>query len=123
MKKIVALMALTLIFGTAGTAVAFGETLAQPNPKPYVSREQYQTMVNQCRYIKSARRRNKCEESVKLNYRIGRTPNPNLDCRRYSGIHVCGVLQLSRAQLKCVRDSVNSGITRRRSEVECYAFG
>jgi hypothetical protein len=123
MKKIVALMALTLMFGMAGTEVAFGETLASSRPKPSVSRWQYQTLLNQCRYINSATGRHRCRKNVGLNYRIGSKSNPNLDCRRYSSVLVCGELQLSPRQLKCVEESVKSGATRRRSEVECYAFG
>jgi hypothetical protein len=123
MKKIVALMALTMMFGTAGTAVAFGETWPRPQLKSSVSRWQYQTMLEQCRYVKSATGRIRCEGSVKRDYRIGKAPNPNLDCRTYSSISVCGKLQLSPGQLRCVSDSVRSGLTRRRSEVECYAFG
>ncbi|MCW2888949.1 MAG: hypothetical protein QOE54_6906 [Streptosporangiaceae bacterium] len=122
MKKIIALTALTLMFGSAGTAVASVETPAQPHPKPSVSREQYQTMINQCRYVNSVTGRHKCEERVKSSYRIGHKPNPNLDCRTYSSISVCGKLLLSPDQLDCVRDSVRSGLTRRRSEVECYAL-
>ena len=123
MKKIVALMALTLMFGTAGTEVALGETLAWPRPKPPVSRWQYQTLLNQCQYINSAMGRDRCRKNVGLNYRIGSEPNPDLDCRRYSSVLVCGELELSPRQLKCVEDSVRAGMTRRRSEVECYAFG
>jgi hypothetical protein len=123
MKKIVVLMALTLMFGTAGTAVAFGEMQPPSDNKEYVSQWQYQTLLKQCRYVKTAMGRTKCENRVERKYRIGKESNPNLDCRTYSSITVCGELQLSPEQLMCVSDSVSSGLTRRRSEVECYALG
>jgi len=42
--------------------------------------------------------------------------------RAYSGVSVCGVLELSAPQRSCVEESVGGGLTRRRAEVECYAF-
>ncbi|ROO84312.1 hypothetical protein EDD29_1832 [Actinocorallia herbida] len=45
------------------------------------------------------------------------------DCRTYSSVSVCGTVQLDAQQSKCVNTSVAQGMTERRAEVECTAFG
>jgi hypothetical protein len=86
-----------------------------------VSKAQYDILYGQCRYADTADARARCQERVRNAYRIG-ARNPNLDCRTYSSVTVCGVLQLSERQKACVRESVKGGLTFRRAEVECYAF-
>lgn len=86
-----------------------------------VSRKQYDILIGQCRYAKSPEARQRCRTQVREQYKVGAF-NPDLDCRTYSGITVCGVLELSAAQRSCVEEAVNGGLTRRRAEVECYAF-
>ncbi|GAA2640396.1 hypothetical protein GCM10010411_95780 [Actinomadura fulvescens] len=41
------------------------------------------------------------------------------DCRTYSGVKVCGKLQLTEKQKQCVQQAVQKGMTDRRAEVEC----
>ncbi|MEN3534885.1 hypothetical protein AAH991_07220 [Microbispora sp. ZYX-F-249] len=86
-----------------------------------VSRDQYDVLVGQCRYRKTSEARKACRTEVRERYKVGAF-NPNLDCRTYSGVSVCGTLELTAAQRSCVEESVNGGLTRRRAEVECYAF-
>lgn len=86
-----------------------------------VSQRQYDILVGQCRYPKTPEARDRCRTQVREQYKVG-TFNPALDCRTYSGVSVCGVLELSAAQRACVQESVGGGLTRRRAEVECYAF-
>ncbi|MCD0448935.1 hypothetical protein LO762_06990 [Actinocorallia sp. API 0066] len=45
------------------------------------------------------------------------------DCRTYSSVSVCGTLNLTQQQEQCVTTSVAQGMTERRAEVECTAFG
>ncbi|GAB2853536.1 hypothetical protein GCM10022221_61280 [Actinocorallia aurea] len=45
------------------------------------------------------------------------------DCRTYSSISVCGEVKLDAQQSKCVKAAVDQGMTERRAEVECTAFG
>lgn len=45
------------------------------------------------------------------------------DCRTYSGVTRCGDLRLDDKQRACVTSSVQLGMTERRAEVECQAFG
>ncbi|MBE1531562.1 hypothetical protein [Actinomadura algeriensis] len=45
------------------------------------------------------------------------------DCRTYSGTTRCGDLRLNEKQRACVTSSVQLGMTERRAEVECDAFG
>ncbi|MEV5740157.1 hypothetical protein AB0L30_08880 [Microbispora rosea] len=86
-----------------------------------VSQRQYDILVGQCRYAKTPEARDRCRTQVREQYKVG-TFNPALDCRTYSGVSVCGILELSAAQRACVQESVGGGLTRRRAEVECYAF-
>ncbi|WP_432929024.1 hypothetical protein ACQPZZ_03965 [Microbispora sp. CA-135349] len=86
-----------------------------------VSRKQYDILIGQCRYLKTSEARHRCRAQVREQYTVGAF-NPNLDCRTYSGVSVCGVLELTAAQRSCVEESVGGGLTRRRAEVECYAF-
>ncbi|MEV7009460.1 hypothetical protein [Streptosporangium sp. NPDC051022] len=123
MKRIIAVVALLMI--TTVGLVATG-TMAQTksggSKKIPVSESQYQTLLDQCGYANTAQRRAACRSTVKENYRVGPEENPNLDCRSYAGVSVCGKLQLTPAERQCVRDSVQKGLTYRRAEVECYAF-
>ncbi|MGW0594994.1 hypothetical protein [Streptosporangium sp. NPDC002607] len=89
--------------------------------KQQVSREQYRILLNQCRYADTSAARRECRAEVRRTYIIG-ARNPGLDCRTYSSITVCGELKLSKSEKQCVQDSVRSGLTYRRSEVECYAL-
>lgn len=86
-----------------------------------VSRAQYDILVRQCRYANTPGDRERCRTEVREQYRIGRR-NPTLDCRTYSGVTVCGRLELSAQERSCVKEAVGGGMTRRRAEVECYAF-
>ncbi|QXJ23669.1 hypothetical protein AGRA3207_004859 [Actinomadura graeca] len=45
------------------------------------------------------------------------------DCRTYSSVTECGKVQLNEKQRACVTSSVQLGMTERRAEVECSAFG
>lgn len=117
---------ITMLVGTAVVlfAAGGGQSAADGDPgKPrdQVSRKQYDTLIAQCRYAGkgSARQVDGCEAKVAERYRIGRA-NPNLDCRRYAGVTVCGRLELTRAERACVADSVDKGLSRRRAEVECF---
>ncbi|NRQ33346.1 hypothetical protein HII36_16035 [Nonomuraea sp. NN258] len=87
-----------------------------------VSKQQYQTMTEQCRYADTRAARAECLADVKKFYRVGKS-DPTLDCRTYAGVSVCGHLTLSRAERACVDEAVKSGTAYRRAEVECYAFG
>ncbi|WP_424535569.1 hypothetical protein ACOZ38_36620 [Sphaerisporangium viridialbum] len=118
MKRIFA-ATLLLVVMVAGFLVTGGT--AQAASRISVSRAQYRILFHQCRYANTKKLRNQCRLAVSRRYRIGRW-NPYLDCRTYSGITVCGKLKLSRAERRCVTRSVRAGLTRRRAEVECYAF-
>lgn len=83
-----------------------------------VSQEQYNVLINQCRYAGIGPA--KCRAAVKQHYRVGAV-DKTLDCRVYSGVAVCGKLRLSKAERRCVRESVAKGLSSRRAEVECYA--
>ncbi|MEV8630359.1 hypothetical protein AB0395_01765 [Streptosporangium sp. NPDC051023] len=122
MKRIIAAVALVMI--TTAGLVATGTTAqAQPSDKKTpVSEAQYQTLLNQCGYANTGQRRADCRATVRENYEVSSEANPNLDCRAYSGVAVCGPLPLSPAERRCVRSSVEGGLTYRRAEVECYAF-
>jgi hypothetical protein len=98
-----------------------GEGGAMPVQPQEVSKGQYKVLFGQCRYANTPRARAQCRAMVQQKYRIG-ARNPFLDCRAYSGITVCGELMLSPAEQACVTESVKSGLTYRRAEVECYAF-
>ncbi|WP_067179815.1 hypothetical protein [Microtetraspora niveoalba] len=102
--------------GTAGTGGVGGV-----EGKEQVSRAQYRILLNQCRYAATKAARRECRAEVRRTYTIGAT-NPDLDCRTYSSVTVCGKLTLSPGQKRCVRESVRGGLTYRRAEVECYAF-
>ncbi|KAB2351849.1 hypothetical protein [Actinomadura rudentiformis] len=41
------------------------------------------------------------------------------DCRTYSGVKVCGEVQLTEQQKQCVQQAVQKGMSDRRAEVEC----
>ncbi|TMR99603.1 hypothetical protein EJK15_06550 [Nonomuraea basaltis] len=86
-----------------------------------VSKEQYQTLIAQCRYANTGKARAECRAEVRARYRIGKT-DTTLDCRTYSGISVCGTLKLSRAERECTQDSTDQGLSFRRAEVECYVL-
>jgi len=104
-------------------AMAFaggGAALANVGKEP-VSREQYRTLINQCRYAGTEAARRNCRAEVRKTYKIG-TWNSALNCRTYSSVTVCGKLNLSDHQRACVRDFVRRGLTYNRAEVECYAF-
>ncbi|WP_248960835.1 hypothetical protein [Sphaerisporangium perillae] len=113
-------MAVLLMVTAAGFVVTGGA--AEASRKTTVGRAQYKIMIRQCRYSNTPALRKKCRAAVKTHYRIGRRNNPRLDCRAYSGIVVCGKLMLSRNERRCVTRAVRAGVTRRRAEVECYAF-
>ncbi|MEU8173318.1 hypothetical protein AB0C14_10615 [Microbispora hainanensis] len=143
MRKIVAvavLAAMTMLGTVAAVASVATETGGHPRtgqwagsapqaPAPpkggaqrqEVSQEQYDILIGQCRYAKTKEARQRCRTQAREQYRVG-SFNEALDCRTYSGVSVCGVLELSDAQRACVEESVGGGLTRRRAEVECYAF-
>ncbi|MDX6740367.1 hypothetical protein [Actinocorallia sp. A-T 12471] len=50
-------------------------------------------------------------------------PAQQADCRTYSSVSVCGELTLDATQQQCVTNAVGQGMTERRAEVECTAFG
>ncbi|MCW2878684.1 MAG: hypothetical protein JWQ95_2784 [Sphaerisporangium sp.] len=112
-------MAVLLAVTAAGFVVTGGA--AQAAAKTTVSRTQYNIMIRQCRYADSRTLRRQCRMAVRKHYRVGRW-NPNLDCRTYSGITVCGTLKLSRRERLCVKHLAQDGLSRRRAEVECYVF-
>ncbi|MEU8266345.1 hypothetical protein AB0B89_04195 [Sphaerisporangium sp. NPDC049002] len=117
----VTLLLMVMAAGLVVTASAWGST-AQAAARTTVSKAQYKILYHQCRYANTKRLRRQCRADVRRNYRIGRW-NPDLDCRTYSGITVCGKLKLSRRERRCVVRSVrDEGLSRRRAEVECYAF-
>jgi hypothetical protein len=119
MRKRIFAMTLLLIVMAAGSVVTGGA--AQAARKTTVSMWQYRTMIRQCRYANTPKLRKQCRAAVRKHYRIGNR-NPRLDCRTYSGISVCGKLLLSKNERRCVTRSVKAGLSRRRAEVECYAF-
>ncbi|TMR05417.1 hypothetical protein ETD83_06875 [Actinomadura soli] len=49
--------------------------------------------------------------------------NTRQDCRTYSGVTQCGEQRLDEKQRACVTTAVQQGMTERRAEVECRAFG
>ncbi|GII84282.1 hypothetical protein Ssi03_22720 [Sphaerisporangium siamense] len=108
--------------GTAHAIVAGGGGGgAGPAAGTEVSATQYKILLRQCRYADTRRARRQCRQAVKARYRVGAW-NPRLDCRTYSGITVCGRLKLNKRERRCVAYLVKAGLTRRRAEVECYAF-
>ncbi|WP_433221889.1 hypothetical protein [Microtetraspora malaysiensis] len=119
MHKIICVAALAaMVFGTTGAGYAMD---CVAGGKQQVSRAQYRILIRQCRYADTKTARRECRAKVRRTYTIG-AANPNLDCRTYSSVTVCGKLKLSPRQEACVRESVRSGLTFRRAEVECYAF-
>ncbi|GAB2480998.1 hypothetical protein GCM10027187_55700 [Streptosporangium sandarakinum] len=116
MKRIIAVAA--LLAGTAATLSGAGAA-AEAKPRTPVSESQYRILLNQCDYAGSASLRADCRARVKSTYRIG-AANPNLDCRTYSGVTVCGDLTLTGKQCECIANLVKAGLTYRRAEVECY---
>ncbi|GHH63307.1 hypothetical protein GCM10017673_03950 [Streptosporangium violaceochromogenes] len=124
MRWIVAAVVL-LTVGAAGPAVVSAARAAGGEVKPVnettVSEEQYETLLSQCRYADTAALRAECRATVRARYRVG-AENPDLDCRTYSGVTVCGELELAPAERRCVKEAVEDGLGRRRAEVECYAF-
>lgn len=132
MKRIVAVTAFAAL-ATLGT-VAAGDATSVRDPRaasgvdvasvrdPHeVSRDQYRILVSQCQYANTADARTQCRSDVVADYWIGNA-SPELDCRTFSSVTVCGDLPLSDKELRCVKDSVDNGMTYRRSEVECYVF-
>lgn len=129
MKKIMMVIALGMAGGFGAVSApgqAFGTVADGGPPEPSdsghrqsVSEDQYQVLIGQCRYIKTAGVRDACRSKVRDKYEIGEA-SETLDCRTYSGVTVCGELDLTATQKKCVQHSVDSGLSYRRSEVECY---
>jgi hypothetical protein len=118
MKRIIAVAAFAAL-ATLGT-VASGDATSVQDPDE-VSRDQYRTLYSQCQYADTADARTRCRSDVVANYWIGKA-SPELDCRTFSSVTVCGDLALSEKELRCVKNSVAGGMTYRRAEVECYAF-
>jgi hypothetical protein len=114
MKKIAAFAGF-VVMATLGATAAYGDGIDQHE----VSKEQYATLIAQCRYSDTGKAR--CRLAVKEQYRIGATDR-QLDCRTYSGVSVCGTLKLSKAERRCTKDSTDQGLAFRRAEVECYAL-
>ncbi|GII60549.1 hypothetical protein Skr01_06340 [Sphaerisporangium krabiense] len=104
---------------TAAIPVAGGPP--GPEEKKSVSAEQYRVLTSQCRYADTAEARRVCRKEVTARYVIGAAA-PDLDCRTYSGVTVCGPLTLGPKEQQCVERSVTQGLAFRRAEVECYAF-
>ncbi|MBP2706402.1 hypothetical protein JOL79_21565 [Microbispora sp. RL4-1S] len=102
--------------GERGEQAKGGEGVRQE-----VSGDQFAILLKQCRYADTRQARHDCRDAVRARYRIG-ARNPLLDCRTYSGVTVCGPLPLSPVEEECVTQSVAGGLTRRRAEVECFAF-
>lgn len=73
-----------------------------------VSQEQYGVLIGQCRYPKTGQARERCRTQVRAKYVVGAF-NPALDCRTYSGISVCGTLELSAAQRRAWRSRRAAG--------------
>ncbi|WP_250563078.1 hypothetical protein [Sphaerisporangium fuscum] len=121
LKRICAIAALLVVTGAGLLVMPGAGADATAKRRTTVSRNQYNILINQCRYANSVTLRKKCRAYVRKHYRIGKW-NPDLDCRTYSGITVCGKLMLSRRERRCVTLMVRAGLTRRRAEVECYAF-
>ncbi len=131
MKRIVAVTAFAAL-ATLGTvasgdatsvrsrAASGGDTASVRDPHE-VSRDQYRILFSQCRYADTAGARTRCRSDVVANYWIGEA-SPELDCRTFSSVTVCGDLPLSEKELRCAKDSVDGGMTYRRAEVECYVF-
>ncbi|MEO3871672.1 hypothetical protein ABGB18_22890 [Nonomuraea sp. B12E4] len=115
MKDIAAVAGLAVL-ATFNVSAASGGGIEQHE----VSKEQYAVLIAQCRY--SSMGMTRCRAAVKADYRIGQ-PDKSLDCRTYSGVTVCGTLYLSKAQRTCAQEAVGRGLSYRRAEVECYAFG
>ncbi|MEV6864568.1 hypothetical protein AB0M44_26620 [Streptosporangium subroseum] len=114
------IVAAALLAATAAGPVITGVP-PQAADKIKVSREQYRTLLDQCRYSDSPQARTDCQARVKSNYQIGEE-NHALDCREYASIRVCGPLELSREERACVQREVNEGTSYRRAEVQCYVF-
>lgn len=112
--------AVLVVIAVLGIAVMGVSAQASDRQTP-VDRDQYRALINQCRYADSARLRSECRAAVRNTYRVGEGDSA-LDCRTYSGVTVCGELTLSKREAACVQHSVKEGLTRRRSEVECYVF-
>ncbi|MER7506484.1 hypothetical protein AB0L05_36715 [Nonomuraea pusilla] len=106
-----------------GTLAGLGASAASGDgvERREVSKEQYATLLGQCRYADTQSAREQCRTNVRETYRIGRTDR-ELDCRTYSGVTVCGTLTLGTSERACVQDSVSKGLTHRRAEVECYVY-
>ncbi|GAA3826321.1 hypothetical protein GCM10022226_53830 [Sphaerisporangium flaviroseum] len=118
MKRIWAITLLLAVMAVGSVVTGGG---AQAARKTTVSMWQYRTMVRQCRYANTPLLRRHCRDAVRRHYRVGRR-NIYLDCRTYSGISVCGRLVLTKRERRCVTRLVREGLSRRRAEVECYAF-
>ncbi|MDH2425219.1 hypothetical protein [Sphaerisporangium sp. TRM90804] len=118
MKNIVMVVALATVavFGTIAAGLPTDGTGKQP-----VSPEQYRILTQQCRYANTVQARRECRIDVSKRYEVGNAP-AKLDCRTYSSVTVCGRLTLSAGEQRCVTQSVESGLSPRRAEVECYAF-
>jgi hypothetical protein len=118
MKWIIA--AAALLAATVAGPVTTG-TPIQDADKIKVSEEQYQNLLDQCRYADTTQARAECRTRVKANYEVG-AENPKLDCREYASIRVCGTLELGGKERECVRNEVSKGTSYRRAEVQCYVF-
>lgn len=115
MMKIAAVAAIVVVTTLGSAAASSGDGIEQQE----VSKQQYRTLIAQCRYADTAGLRSRCRSAVKMNYRIGRTSH-SLDCRTYAGTTVCGELMLSKAERACTDESTRNGLSYRRAEVECY---
>ncbi|WP_237105989.1 hypothetical protein [Nonomuraea sp. MG754425] len=115
MKRFAAVAGLLVVMAIPGATAAAGDGMERHE----VSQEQYDTLIAQCRFSDLGKA--KCRAAVKRMYRIGQA-DLTLDCRTYSGITVCGTLQLSKSERSCIRHSEQEGIPFRRAEVECYAL-
>ncbi|SNT57636.1 hypothetical protein SAMN05216276_106726 [Streptosporangium subroseum] len=114
------IVAAALLAATAAGPVITGVS-PQAVDKIKVSREQYQALLDQCRYSNGPQAQADCQARVKNNYQIGEE-NHALDCREYASTRVCGTLELSREERACVQREVNEGTSYRRAEVQCYVF-
>ncbi|MFG3440994.1 hypothetical protein ACGF0J_27400 [Nonomuraea sp. NPDC047897] len=121
MRKIIAFGLGTLSALTLSTFTVFAGPAQGDASQQEVSERQYRILLAQCRYADAPAVRQRCRATVRANYRVGRA-DPDLNCRTYSGVTVCGVLPLSAAEQACVDDSVAAGLSRRRAEVECYVL-
>ncbi|MET7335401.1 hypothetical protein [Nonomuraea sp. NPDC005650] len=118
MKRIicVAALAATTVLTTAGAGHATSHTALEST-----GRKPQQILIDQCGHIgaKTAPARKHCWVKAGNSGTAG-VKRPTLRCRTYSSVTLCGRPKLTRLQLLCVRKLVESGLSYRRSEVECF---